>query len=102
MNNIYLTCRMNLRQYPSLEAPVLKVLEKNQILPVIEIIPEKDGYIWFRTTQGYVANVDEVFYHANDYPDTTAIKQYINDWLDGSLVATCKSIEEVKKALESF
>ena len=62
MNSIYLTCRMNLRQTPSLQGQVLTILEKNQILPVIETTEEIDGYVWFRTPEGYVANVDEVFY----------------------------------------
>ena len=102
MPNIYLTCRMRVREYPSLSAPVVEIREKNQIIEVTELIPETDGYIWFKIENGYIANVDEVFYHADDYPDTTALNDFIDRWLDMSLISTTKAIEELKKTLDSF
>lgn len=103
MNSIYLTCRMNLRQTPSLQGQVISILEKNQIIPVIETTEEIDGYIWFRTPQGYVANVDEVFYHADKYDSNNEkIKSFIEDLLTRSLEATSSTINEIIKALDKF
>ena len=103
MNNIYLTCRMKLRQTPSLQGKVLSILEKNQIIPVIETTEEIDGYVWFRTTQGYVANVDGIFYHADKYDSNNEkIKSFIGDILNKSLKATSSTIDEIIKALEKF
>lgn len=103
MNSIYLTCRMKLRQTPSLQGQVLTILEKNQILPVIETTEEIDGYVWFRTPQGYVANVDEVFYHADKYDaNNDKIKSFIEDILKRSLQDTSSTIDEIMKALDKF
>lgn len=103
MNSIYLTCRMHLRQTPSLQGEVLAILEKEQILPVIETTEEIDGYVWFRTPQGYVANVDEVFYHADKYDaNNDKIKSFIGDILKRSLEATSSTINDIMKALEKF
>lgn len=103
MNSIYLTCRMNLRQTPSLQGQVLAILEKEQILPVIETTEEIDGYVWFRTPQGYIANVDEVFYHADKYDaNNDKIKSFIGDILKRSLEATSSTINDIMKALEKF
>lgn len=94
---------MKLRQTPSLQGQVLTILEKNQILPVIETTEEIDGYIWFRTPQGYVANVDEVFYHADKYDaNNEKIKSFIGDILKRSLQATSSTIDEIMKALDKF
>lgn len=103
MNSIYLSCRMKLRQTPSLQGQVLTILEKNQILPVIETTEEIDGYVWFRTPQGYVANVDEVFYHADKYDaNNEKIKSFIGDILKRSLQATSSTIDDIMKALDKF
>ena len=103
MNKIYLTCRMKLRQTPSLQGEVLSILEKNQIIPVIETTEEIDGHVWFRTPQGYVANVDEVFYHADKYDaNNDKIKSFIGDILMKSLQATSSTVDEIIKALEKF
>ena len=103
VNSIYITCRMNLRQTPSLQGQVLAILEKEQILPVIETTEEIDGYVWFRTPQGYVANVDEVFYHADKYDaNNDKIKSFIGDILKRSLEATSSTINDIMKALEKF
>ena len=94
---------MNLRQTPSLQGQVISILEKNQIIPVIETTEEIDGYIWFRTPQGYVANVDEVFYHADKYDSNNEkIKNFIEDLLTRSLEATSSTINEIIKALDKF
>lgn len=103
MNNIYLTCRMRVRQAPSLLAEVLTILEKNQIIPVIEITEEIDGYVWFKTPQGYIANIDNVYYHAEKYEtNNDKIKNFIKDILNNSLKQTASSIEEIIKALDNF
>lgn len=103
MNNIYLTCRMHLRKTPSLQGQVLAILEKNQILPVLETTEEIDGYVWFRTPEGYVANIDEVFYHADKYDiNNDKIKSFIGDILKKSLEATSSTINEIMKALDKF
>lgn len=103
MNSIYLTCRMNLRQAPSLQSEVVAILEKNQIIPVIEITEEIDGQVWFRTPKGYVANVDKVFYHANKYDSNNdKIKSFIGDILKQSLQTTTSTIDEIIKALDKF
>ena len=94
---------MKLRQTPSLQGQVLTILEKNQILPVIETTEEIDGYVWFRTPQGYVANVDEVFYHADKYDaNNDKIKSFIEDILKRSLQDTSSTIDEIMKALDKF
>ena len=94
---------MKLRQTPSLQGQVLTILEKNQILPVIETTEEIDGYVWFRTPQGYVANVDEVFYHADKYDaNNEKIKSFIGDILKRSLQATSSTIDDIMKALDKF
>lgn len=103
VNSIYLTCRMHLRKTPSLQGQVFTILEKNQILPVIETTEEIDGYVWFRTPEGYVANVDEVFYHADKYDaNNDKIKNFIGDILEKSLEATSSTIGEIIKALDKF
>ena len=103
MNNIYLTCKMSVRQAPSLKAEVLTILEKNQIIPVIEITEKIDGYIWFKTPQGYIANIDNVYYHAEKYEtNNDKIKNFIKDILNNSLKQTASSIEEIIKALDNF
>ena len=103
MNKIYLTCRMRVRQAPSLKAEVLTILEKNQIIPVIELTEKIDGYIWFKTPQGYVANVDGVFYHAGKYDSNNEkIKSFIEDILKRSLQTTTSTIDEIMKALDKF
>lgn len=94
---------MKLRQTPSLQGQVLTILEKNQILPVIETTEEIDGCVWFRTPQGYVANVDEVFYHADKYDaNNDKIKNFIEDILKRSLQDTASTIDEIMKALDKF
>ena len=102
MNSIYLTCRMHLRQAPTVSSQSLMILEKDQVLPVMEIMPKCDGYFWFRTPQGYVANVDEVFYHADSYQDTEPIKKFVSDYLDGALASTEKAVAKIKEALDQF
>lgn len=102
MPNIYLTCRMRVREYPSLSAPVLEVREKNQIIEVSELVPETDGYIWFKIENGYIANVDEVFYHSDSYCDSGPLKTFITDILDTSLESTINTVANIEKALEKF
>lgn len=102
-NSIFIATRMNLRQSPSLQGNVISILEKNQILPVIEMTEKIDGIIWFRTPQGYVANMDNVYYHSDKYEtNNDKIKKFIKDILKKSLKQTTASIEEIIKALENF
>lgn len=93
---------MHLRQAPTISSQSLMILEKDQILPVMEIMPECDGYFWFRTPQGYVANVDEVFYHADKYQDTEPIKKFVTNYLDSALSSTEKAVASIKEALDKF
>ena len=103
MNSIYLTCRMKLRDKASLSGKVIKILEANQIIEVHSITEESDGYVWFNVGQGYVANVDEVFYHSDAYQGKTSeLKKFIIKVLDDSVNNTNEIIKEMKKALERF
>lgn len=102
-NSIFIASRMNLRQSPSLQGNIISILEKNQILPVIEMTEKIDGCIWFRTPQGYVANMDNVYYHSDKYEtNNDKIKTFIKDILKKSLKQTTASIEEIIKALDNF
>lgn len=102
MNKIYLTCRMRVRQAPTLSSDVIKILEKDQIIPVIDIMPKCDGYFWFKVEDGYVANIEEVFYHSDDYHDTRPIKIYVSDILDQSVDQTARAVDEIKKTLDAL
>lgn len=102
MSNIYLNADMNVRISPSLDAQVLDVRSKGNILPVIDII-ESEGNIWFLTPGGYIANTTSVFLHADKYgSDNEKLKEYITAFLDQSYKTTGKSIEEIKKGLDKF
>jgi len=104
VNSIYLTCKMNMRRTPSLKGEVIEVKERNQIIPVLDITEEIDGYVWFHVPGGYIANVEEVFLHAERYEtgDNEKIRSFISDVLDSSLKATSKTVNEIKKALDKF
>ena len=54
-----------MRRTPSLKGEVFEVKERNQIIPVLDITEEIDGYVWFHVPGGYIANVEEVFLHAD-------------------------------------
>lgn len=102
MSNIYLNADMNVRISPSLDAQILDVQNKGNILPVIDII-ESEGSIWFQTPGGYIANTTSVFLHADSYGShLEKLKEYITAFLDQSYKTTGKSIEEIKKGLEKF
>ena len=104
MNSIYLTGRMNMRRTPSLKGEVIEVKERDQIIPVLDLTEEIDGYVWFHVPGGYIANVNEVFFHAPRYEtgDTDRIRDFIKDVLDDSLEATSKTISQIKTALDKF
>lgn len=95
---------MNFRRTPSLKGEILEVKEKDQILPVLDITEEIDGYVWFHIPGGYIANVDEVFFHAERYEtgDTEKIRDFVSDVLDSSLKATSETVREIKEALDKF
>ena len=78
-----------MRRTPSLKGEVIEVKERNQIIPVLDMTEEIDGYVWFHVPGGYIANVEEVFLHAEDV-------------LDSSLKATSQTVNEIKKALDKF
>ena len=102
-NSIFIASKMNMRQSPSLQGNVISVLEKNQILPVIEMTEKIDGCIWFKTPQGYVANMENVYYHSDKYEtNNDKIKTFIKDILNKSLQATSSTIDEITKALDKF
>lgn len=102
MNSIYLTCNMRLRKEPSTASETLIVLEKNQIIEVEEIVPGSDGMLWFKVDGGYVANIDEVFYHSDSYSDSTALKAFIIGILDSSVQTTINTVNDIEKALDQF
>lgn len=93
-----------MRRTPSLKGEVIEVKERDQIIPVLDITEEIDGYVWFHVPGGYIANVEEVFLHAERYEtgDTKKIKSFISDVLDSSLKATSQTVNEIKKALDKF
>ena len=43
---------MRVRQAPTLSSDTIKILEKDQIIPVIDIMPKCDGYFWFKVEDG--------------------------------------------------
>ena len=102
MNSIYITCNMRLREQPTTASESLAVLEKNQIIEVEEIVPGSDGMLWFKVDGGYVANIDEVFYHSNTYCDSTPLKAFVTGILDSSVRSTINTVNEIKKALDQF
>lgn len=93
-----------MRRTPSLKGEVIEVKERNQIIPVLDITEEIDGYVWFHVPGGYIANVEEVFLHADRYEtgDNAKIRSFISDVLDSSLKATSQTVNEIKKALDKF
>ena len=93
-----------MRRTPSLKGEVIEVKERNQIIPVLAMSEEIDGYVWFRVPGGYIANVEEVFLHAERYEtgDNAKIRSFISDVLDSSLKATSQTVNEIKKALDKF
>ena len=93
-----------MRRTPSLKGEVIEVKERNQIIPVLDMTEEIDGYVWFHVTGGYIANVEEVFLHAERYEtgDNEKIRSFISDVLDSSLKTTSQTVNEIKKALDKF
>ena len=93
-----------MRRTPSLKGEVIEVKERNQIIPVLDMTEEIDGYVWFHVPGGYIANAEEVFLHADRYEtgDNEKIRSFISDVLDSSLKATSKTVNEIKKALDKF
>lgn len=93
-----------MRRTPSLKGKVIEVKERNQIIPVLDMTEEIDGYVWFHVPGGYIANVKEVFLHAERYEtgDNEKIRSFISDVLDSSLKATSQTVNEIKKALDKF
>lgn len=81
---------------------IVEVKAKNQVIPVMGMTEPIDGYIWFQTPFGYIANVDEVFYHAESYMDTSGLKDFFVNFLDNSLKSTQLAIKDIKKVLDSF
>lgn len=103
MNSIYLASRINLRTIPSLKGQIAEIKEAHQVIPVLDITEEIDGYLWFHVPGGYIANVDNVFFHADRYArDISQVKDYIIKFLDNSYKATGKAITEIKKGLDKF
>ena len=93
-----------MRRTPSLKGEVIEVKERNQIIPVLDMTEEIDGYVWFHVPGGYIANIEEVFLHAERYEtgDNEKIRSFISDVLDSSLKATSQAVNEIKKALDKF
>ena len=93
-----------MRRTPSLKGEVIEVKERNQIIPVLDMTEEIDGYVWFHVPGGYIANIEEVFLHAERYEtgDNEKIRSFISDVLDTSLKATSQTVNEIKKALDKF
>ena len=93
-----------MRRTPSLKGEVIEVKERNQIIPVLDMTEEIDGYVWFHVPGGYIANAEEVFLHAERYDtgDNEKIRSFISDVLDSSLKATSQTVNEIKKALDKF
>lgn len=103
MNNIYLTCDMNVRATPSLDAQITEIQREGNILPVIEMTEDSKGLVWFHIPSGYIANTTSVFLHAERYDaDNTRLKEFITAFLDSSYIATGKAIAEIKKGLDQF
>lgn len=102
MDRIYITCNMRLRKEPSINSECLMVMEKNQIIEIEEIVPGSDGMLWFKVDGGYIANIDEVFYHSNSYCDSTPLKTFITGILNSSVQSTINTVEEIEKALDQF
>ena len=86
-----------MRRTPSLKGEVIEVKERNQIIPVLDMTEEIDGYVWFHVPGGYIANVEEVFLHADRYEtgDNEKIRSFISDVLDSSLKATSQTVNEI-------
>lgn len=104
MNKIYLTCKMNLRSQPGLKAPILKVLNHNTMHEVHSITEEIDGYRWFKLNEGYIANVEEVYYHSDNYSSdkTSTMYKLIHDFLASSVEGTTIAINQVLKELDNI
>lgn len=104
MNKIYLTCKMKLRSEPGLSADIIRILNQNTVHEVFEITQEIDGYRWFKVKDGYVANVEEVYYHSDNYSSdkTSAMYKLIHDFLASSVEGTTIAINQVLKELDNI
>lgn len=103
MDNIYLTCEMNLRKEPSLKSKIIRVIPKGSKLDVMFIADKNDGYVWFKVKEGYIANVPEVYFHSESYNgDSQKVKTTVKTWLISSLESTTLAIDEMTKALDNL
>lgn len=104
MNKVYLTCKMKLRSEPGLSADIIRILNQNTVHEVFDITQEIDGYRWFKVKDGYVANVEEVYYHSDNYETDKTSKMYnlIHDYLLASIEGTSRSINQIMKELDNI
>lgn len=100
---ILLNTTMNVRENPGLNSKIISTGIPGLQLEVLEITNNIDGYVWFKTSIGYIANVDEVYLHCETYnTDANKVKEKMIQWLKDSLESTTIAIEDTIKALEEI